>query len=397
MPDLRTLTVTLVSAKEIMACDKGGTSDPFCKLELFDLATSKACSGESFKSKTKKKTLAPTWDEAFTFGKKGCNLESRSQPQLVLNMMDSDTFSSDDMGRVTIPLSDLPQTSDVTEKWYNLTNTEKATNVTGSVCLRFQYSAPLLTSMPVDMNDPPMSVTDDDPSGKCNELHILLISATGCKVMDKNMLSKGGSSDPMMTFDMGGDDKQKSSVKKKNLAPRWDEKFKIQVSADTATLKCVMDDHDTLGGNDFMGQFLVPLKDLKPHEEARQWYQLTEQDGSTEHDIGSVLLSLKWIHNKELISPVDQPIDMAAPPFPVTDHDATKLPNELNIMILKAYNLKIMDKNLLSKGGSTDPLFTMAIGEEIVKTTCKKKNLNPEYNETFTLGMRNNDAAKMVS
>jgi Ca2+-dependent lipid-binding protein len=101
-----------------------------------------------------------------------------------------------------------------------------------------------------------------------------------------------------------------------------------------------------------------------------------------------VLLSVKWIHNKDLISPVDKPVDYNDPPFAVVDHDPAKEPNELNVFIIKAYNIKIMDKNLLSKGGSTDPVFSMVLGEESLKTKVIKKNLNPEYNEKFTLGMR---------
>ena len=67
---LRTLKVTVVEAKGVIACDKGKSSDPFIKMELLDPREGKAISGESFKTKTKKKTLAPKWDESFDFGNK---------------------------------------------------------------------------------------------------------------------------------------------------------------------------------------------------------------------------------------------------------------------------------------------------------------------------------------
>lgn len=221
--------------------------------------------------------------------------------------------------------------------------------------------------------------------------HILLIKATGIKVMDKNMLSKGGSSDPMMTFSLGGDETQKSSVKKKSLAPTWEERFKIPVSSSSAVLKCVMDDYDMGSGNDFMGQFVVPLDSLKDHREQRKWFDLQEADGNSDHDIGSVLLAVQWVHNRELVSPVDKPVDYNDPAWEdCIDHDAAKEPNELNVFILKAYKLKVMDKNLLSKGGSTDGMFTMFWGEEKHKTKVVKKNLNPEYFEKFSFGMRSN-------
>ena len=85
-------------------------------------------------------------------------------------MFDSDTFSSEEMGRVTVHLKDIDQTGNVVDKWYKLENTEKATNITGEIHLQFQYPSGLLTSLPIDMNAPPMDVTDDDPEGKPNEL-----------------------------------------------------------------------------------------------------------------------------------------------------------------------------------------------------------------------------------
>lgn len=43
---LRTLTVTVLEAKDVIACDKGKSSDPFCKLDLVDGKSAKAISGE---------------------------------------------------------------------------------------------------------------------------------------------------------------------------------------------------------------------------------------------------------------------------------------------------------------------------------------------------------------
>ena len=64
-----------------------------------------------------------------------------------------------------------------------------------------------------------------------------------------------------------------------------------------------------------------------------------EIDGNTEHDIGSVLLAVKWIHNPELISIVDKPVDYNDPAWDdVKDEDIEKDPNELNVFILKVSN-----------------------------------------------------------
>ena len=52
------LNITIQNATNLAAADSNGLSDPFCKVEI---------GGKKFKTKTKKKTLSPEWDEKFTF------------------------------------------------------------------------------------------------------------------------------------------------------------------------------------------------------------------------------------------------------------------------------------------------------------------------------------------
>lgn len=117
-------------------------------------------------------------------------MDTKNQPTLVINMFDSDTFSSEEMGRVTVLLGSIDQSGGTVERWFKLENTDKASNITGEIKLSLKYSAGLLTALPIDTTKPLMDVVDSDPEGKLNELHILLIRATGIRVMDKNMLSK---------------------------------------------------------------------------------------------------------------------------------------------------------------------------------------------------------------
>ena len=59
------LKVTLVEGKELLAVDKGGTSDPFAVLQLLDQYDNPH--GKPQKSKPIKKTLAPQWKQSFQF------------------------------------------------------------------------------------------------------------------------------------------------------------------------------------------------------------------------------------------------------------------------------------------------------------------------------------------
>lgn len=383
MSSKRLLFVEILEAKDVIACDKGKSSDPYCQVQLLDPKTNK--SSESNKTKTKKKTLNPVWNETLEFGKKGVSLDTKAQPLLEVMMYDADMMSSEQMGKVLINLSNVDQGGDVCDKWYDLQPTDKAPNVTGSIHIKLSYSSPLLTSIPIDMKSPPLNATDVTSGEKPNEVHVLLIRATGLKVMDKNLLSKGGSSDPVVSLSIGND-KQTSSTKKKNLSPVWEEKFTFDTSSVGGVLDVVVDDYDMGSGNDFMGQISIPLTTLTTRQEVRQWYELTEKDGKVpESDIGSVLLAVQWVHNPDKIAPIDKPIDFNSPKYECDDGDYAKDPNQLCIYLIRAYDIKVMDTGLLSvlnknaKGGSTDPLFEFELGEaDKLKSSVKKKNLNPE-------------------
>ena len=66
------MEIRVVEARDLLAADRGGTSDPFAVLEVLDGPNGKvldlAVAGSSkVRTKTIKKTLAPKWDETFSF------------------------------------------------------------------------------------------------------------------------------------------------------------------------------------------------------------------------------------------------------------------------------------------------------------------------------------------
>ena len=79
-----------------------------------------------------------------------------------------------------------------------------------------------------------------------NEVQIFLVRAAGLPIMDKHMMSKGGSSDPVVSFECCGE-KCVSSIKKKDLNPRWAEYHSLLVEEDDAQLLVVVEDHDLMG------------------------------------------------------------------------------------------------------------------------------------------------------
>ena len=94
------LRVTLNNAIDLVAADDNGKSDPYVKMHL---------AGQIFKSKVKKKTLTPNWDETFDFSIERGQMASQ---QLKLVVFDFDAGSLDDkIGSADVDITALTTTS----------------------------------------------------------------------------------------------------------------------------------------------------------------------------------------------------------------------------------------------------------------------------------------------
>lgn len=98
-----TFRVQIAEARDILAADSNGFSDPYVTMTLLDSRGATLAAGGSFKTKTQKKTLSPKWYEEFVIGDK---LDLRVATTLRLLVYDSDGFMSDDvLGVVDIPVA----------------------------------------------------------------------------------------------------------------------------------------------------------------------------------------------------------------------------------------------------------------------------------------------------
>ena len=57
----------VLEAKNLIACERTGTSDPYVVCSLLDIAM-REVKNEKFKTKPKTKTLNPKWNEKFSLG-----------------------------------------------------------------------------------------------------------------------------------------------------------------------------------------------------------------------------------------------------------------------------------------------------------------------------------------
>ncbi|KAJ9684626.1 hypothetical protein PVL29_016878 [Vitis rotundifolia] len=95
-------------------------------------------------------------------------------------------------------------------------------------------------------------------------LHVKIVRAL--KLLKMDFL---GASDPYVKLSLSGErlPAKKTTVKRKNLNPEWNEKFKLIVRDPQAqVLELHVYDWDKVGGHDKLGMQLVPLKLLTPHE-----------------------------------------------------------------------------------------------------------------------------------
>ena len=111
-----TVEVEVAEARSLMAADKNGLSDPYAVVELVADAGGKALKGESFKTKTHKKTLDPKFGERFTLGAATEDAELAAA-SLRVRLWDYDSMlSSDALGEIVMPLSRLIPGGDLSER-----------------------------------------------------------------------------------------------------------------------------------------------------------------------------------------------------------------------------------------------------------------------------------------
>jgi len=391
----------VVAARDLVAADRGGTSDPYAVLEVLDgpLGEGKPIKGLStitakgkVRTKTIKKTVNPTWDEEFHFD------HPPKGSWLTVTVWDDDTMGDDKLGIGKVQL-DAIDGGEVWDDWVDMEVTKGAKKATGAVHLIItraeegvsvdDHAMAQFEEKIKDFDTLPLEKEGDHGP---NELRVAVIQARGLAVMDTKMFGKGGSSDPMVTLNCSHNPKQKTKVVKKSLDPVWREMFSFDVEADKADdaeLVLVVDDWDMASGNDFMGQVKIPIGPLRGQPSTRGWYPLLDSDknnakknegkGGDEHlkTQGEIELKIRWLFNPELAVPMFEDV------LEVPD----KVPNQLLVAVSRARNLMAMDTSLFAKSGTgtSDPVIKLTCGEVKASTKVVKKSLNPKYNETFKM------------
>ncbi|GJM98003.1 hypothetical protein PR202_ga14976 [Eleusine coracana subsp. coracana] len=175
------LLVRVVEARGLPAVHVDGSSDPFVKLQL---------GKRRAKTAVVKRSLAPAWDEEFSF------LVGDVAEELVVTVLNEDKyFSNDVLGRVQVPLARVMESDDLSlgTAWYQLEPKSKKSKkkCRGEVCLRISLSSRSQVSDELQSIPPP---TSDDIASSSDTEHkeaalsttssFIDLSAVACASMD---------------------------------------------------------------------------------------------------------------------------------------------------------------------------------------------------------------------
>ncbi|KAH1005526.1 hypothetical protein HUJ04_006486 [Dendroctonus ponderosae] len=260
------LEIQIKQCKDLAPVDvKRNRSDPYVKVYLLP---DKSKSGKR-KTKVKKHTLNPVFDECLKFHMSINELEIRT---LWLSVWHSDMFGRNDfLGEVTMALENKVF-DDPTPKWYNLQERSEPFDDMLSfkgdiiVCLKF---------IPPDMT------VHKKGKRSRGSLHILVKEAKALTAVKAN-----GSSDPFcksyLLPDKGRHAKQKTPVVKKTVNPVWNHTFvyedvTLQELAERS-LELTVWDHDRLASNEFLGMVRFSLGTGKYYGKSVEWMDSTGKE-----------------------------------------------------------------------------------------------------------------------
>ncbi|GMH66620.1 hypothetical protein TrLO_g6671 [Triparma laevis f. longispina] len=388
MPDFLGGKVELhiIECKGLKAMDssmfsKKGSSDPYVKMYIRDLVTTKLAAVE--KTRILKKNLNPHFNSKHTF-----LMPKTSSSILHLQIYDHDMMSGDDpMGCAKLPLEKFLKRADYGDPLaFSIEPMEGCEDPTGTITCNLTFAP----NLPDPHANKPFS--GGLLLGVINRADNLL-------AVDSSMLSKA-SSDPYVkvsTDNISSDGKHKivdvhkTAHKSGNLSPKYEELFCKDLSPfDSPSIEFSVWDNDRMSNDDPLGHVtvnvfdLIVLRDDKPVRYDKddipyvvKSYDILPVAGCVKAK-GTLTLSLIF--------------------YPLFNTPQGFFGGNCEIKIIQASNLVAMDKSLFAKSAtSSDPYISVCCPEGdrfkdniVAKTKTVKKTLNPYFEQTFKFILSDN-------
>ncbi|XP_033608246.1 multiple C2 and transmembrane domain-containing protein isoform X2 [Cryptotermes secundus] len=361
------LRVHLRRGVNLVARDKGGTSDPYVKFKVGGQLL--------YKSKTIYRDLNPIWDESFTLP-----IEDPFMP-VHIKVFDYDWVLQDDfMGSAFLDLTklELGKSSDIT-----LTLCDPAkSEYLGEIHL----SATLWPRSQEDKDQYFQRNTKLCDVNRRLKSQIWSSVVTIVLVEGKNLLPMDidGFSDPYAKFRLGNE-KYKSKVVYKSLSPSWLEQFDLHLYDDQSQeLEVTIWDKDR-SRDDFMGRCIIDLSHLEREKTHRIWQDLEEGAGSI-----FLLLTISGTTASETISDLttyeenvrEREILEKRYAFLHTLHNLRDV-GHLTVKVFRAQGLAAADL-----GGKSDPFCVLELVNARLQTQTEYKTLTPSWQKIFTFNVK---------
>jgi len=359
------LKISVLRAKDLLAMDRGGTSDPYVRIYVGDdLVKAK-------KTAVKNKTLNPTWMENFEFHIQS----SQRRDALNIESFDKDMVGTDDsLGKFGITLDTLIPGQEYRE-WHKFDKDENAKpgDKSNDGQIELSYTLKEITEKQEDIElnaaDGPVGKKSNPNKGAVHrEIRGLQVVVVGGRGMPKMDSGPFGKCDPYLKLRCGKTE-HKTKVIKRTLAPTWNETFNITVESEENLIIVECYDYDMVGAHDFIGGVEINPKDL--NAKTSEWYKLAHPENPEFH--AEVFLTLIPIH--ESMEEAEKKIAAAQ-----AEAKANSASTILTLEVLAGRSLEAKDS-----GGTSDPYTIVQVGNEKRKTKVIKKDLNPQWSEKFEL------------
>lgn len=195
-----------------------------------------------------------------------------------------------------------------------------------------------------------------------------------------------GASDPYVKLRLSGEKlpAKRTSIKRKNLNPEWNEKFKLIVKdPETQALELQVYDWDKVGSHDKLGMQIVQLKELTPHEPKKFILNLLKNTNMNDHHNkkprGKLELELTFdpfklesesFKGSDSLSRKESIVDRT-----IEDEESSE-PGVLLVTVIAAEDLEVVKHH-------TNAYAQILFRGDRRKSTTIKKNRNPRWNEDF--------------
>ncbi|KAM8876126.1 multiple C2 and transmembrane domain-containing protein 2-like isoform 2-T2 [Synchiropus picturatus] len=378
------LTVNLKEGRNLVIRDRCGTSDPYVKFKL---------EGKTFyKSKVVFKNLNPSWNESFSIPVKDLS------QSLVVKVYDRDLASDDFMGAANVLLSDL-DLEKVNALSVALEDPNSLEEDMGSVLLDLTLSLRDVDSSRLNRwpRKPSSRSSGAQPSLRLSDTmrkSQLWTSVVTVVLVEGQDVSSPGPGHLFVCFRLG-EQRYKSKNHCKVSNPQWREKFTLNQYPETSSvLEVDLWTKEGRRSEECLGVCDVDLAAV-PFDQ-RQLFTLSLEQGRGR---------LVFLLTRSVCAGVSV-CDLAAAPL----DDPRERRNQLDNYVLKRTFSNPADvgflqvkvtraRELLSAdlNGKSDPFCVLELGNDRLQTRTVYKSLSPEWNQVFTLPVRDVHEALVVT